>query len=322
MWFSLLLIALGIALLAYSGNKLVDFSVALAEKARVTPAVIGLTVLAWGTSAPEAFVSATAAAHGSADMALANVVGSNIANVGLILGTCALLTVVPVAGNLLRFEYPFLLLASWIALLLCRDGSLDRLESLFFLLSVVGFTAYSFWVARRQITSSERKKIAKILPDDAVALERRSTVALVSGIAFALAGLGFGAQLLIRGAVDVARDLGVSERIIGLTIVALGTSLPELVASAAAAMKGQIEMAVTNIVGSNICNLLLILGITGLIRPISVGPRIVVPDMWVMLGMAVLLFPLIAWDRRLTRRDGAALLGAYLAYIVVVVVLR
>jgi cation:H+ antiporter len=122
--------------------------------------------------------------------------------------------------------------------------------------------------------------------------------------------------------VSVARDLGVSERVIGLTLVAMGTSLPELVASAAAAIKRQIEMAVTNIVGSNICNLLLILGVTGLIRPITVGPRIVVPDMWVMLGMAVLLFPLVAWDRRLTRRDGAALLGTYLIYMIVVITVR
>jgi cation:H+ antiporter len=321
-WLSFLLIALGVALLAYSGNKLVDFSVALAEKARVTPAVIGLTVLAWGTSAPEAFVSADAAFHGSADIALANVVGSNIANVGLILGACALLTVVPVAGNLLRFEYPFLLLASWIALLLCRDGALDRLESLFFLLSVIAFTLYSLWVARRQITSSEEKILAKRLPDDAIDLERRPTALLLGGIVLALAGLGLGARLLIRGSVDVARGFNVSERIIGLTLVALGTSLPELVASIAAAMKRQIEMAVTNIVGSNICNLLLILGVTGLIRPIPVGPRIVVPDMWVMLGMAVLLFPLVAWDRRLTRRDGVALLGTYLAYMIVVVAIR
>ena len=152
MLLDVLLVAGGAAVLAYAGNRLVDFAVAVAEKARLTPAVIGLTIVAAGTSAPELLVSVTGALRGSPGIAMGNVVGSNVANIGLILGACALIAPIPVARGVLRFEYPFLLLASWIALLLSRDGRLDRLEGTFFLASMVGFTAYAVWVARRQIT--------------------------------------------------------------------------------------------------------------------------------------------------------------------------
>ncbi|MCU0242339.1 MAG: calcium/sodium antiporter [Vicinamibacteria bacterium] len=318
---SLLLVLAGVSILALAGNQLVDYAVAVAVKARVTPAVVGLTVVAWGTSTPEAFVSVVAAWRGSTDIAMANVIGSNIANVGLILGLCALITVIPVARTLLRLEYPFLLLASWIALLLCRDGWLDRLESLFFLVSVVAFTVYVLWLARRQATSSERESLARSLPNTG-GLARRPTILLVFGLVLSLIGLGVGAHLLVAGAVAVARGFGVSERIIGLTLVAIGTSLPELVASIAAASKRQMEMAVTNIVGSNICNILLILSVTGLIRPIACAPQLVAPDMWVMFAMAALIFPLVVWDLSLTRRDGAVLLSCYVLYIVLVVSIR
>jgi cation:H+ antiporter len=319
---SLVWIALGIVALAYSGNKLVDLAVALAEKLRLTPAVIGLLVVAWGTSMPEAVVSVTAALRGSSEIAIANVVGSNIANIGLILGACALVTVIPVAGNLLRFEYPFLLLASWLALLLCRDGELDRLESLFFLLSVGAFSAYSLWAARRHASAAEMETIGQRRPEDSAALAPRPLPLLLIGLTLAFGGLVLGAHCLIQGAVTLARGLGVSERIVGLTLVAVGTSLPELVASLAAAWKKQTEMAVTNIVGSNICNLLLILGAAGLVRPIPVAERLVSPDMWVMLGMAALLYPLAVRDRSLKRRDGLILLSAYATYTAFVIVAR
>jgi cation:H+ antiporter len=315
-------IGLGIVVLAYSGSKLVDLAVALAEKLRLTPAVIGLLIVAWGTSMPEAVVSVTAALRGSPEIAIANVVGSNIANIGLILGACALLTAIPVSGNLLRFEYPFLLLASWLALLLSRDGKLDRLESLFFLVSVLAFSAYSLWAARQHASAAEIETLGQRLPEESAALAPRSLAQLLIGLALAFAGLVLGAHFLIQGAVALARGLGVSERVIGLTLVAVGTSLPELVASLAAALKKQLAMAVTNIVGSNICNLLLILGTAGLVRPIPVAERLVSPDMWVMLGMAALLYPLAVRDRCLKRRDGVILLSAYAAYTALVVATR
>jgi cation:H+ antiporter len=314
----LLLIAAGLALLAVSGQKLVDFAVALAEKARLTPAVIGLTIVAAGTSMPEAFVSFAAALRGLPEIAVANVVGSNIANVGLILGACALFTPLPIGSSQLRLEYPFALLASWIALLLCRDGQLDRLEGAFFVASVIAFMSYSIWLARSQVSPAERDRIAESLPDRAHVLGHRSTALLVAGLIATFAGLGVGADLLVKGASGIARLAGLSERVIGLTLVAVGTSLPELVASLAAAAKRHVGMAIANVIGSNIFNLLFILGGTGLIRPVPVAPAIVSPDMWVMLGLAAGLFPLVARDRSLGRGDGAILLGAYATYVLIV----
>jgi cation:H+ antiporter len=312
--FDIALLFLGVGLLAYSGNHLVDFAVALAERARLTPAVIGLTVVAAGTSAPELAVSVTGALHGSPGIALGNVVGSNIANMGLILGLCALVAPIPVARGVLRFEYPFLLLASWIALLLSRDGWLDRLEGGFFLASMVGFTAYTVWVARREITNAEKDRLA-LMPEGALRLRRQPAWGIGLGILGSLAGLVLGGQALVTGASSVAHVLGVSERVVGLTVVAVGTSVPELAVSLAASLKRQQGMAVANIVGSNIFNLLMILGVAGVVRPLAVDPRMVSLDLWVMLGFALLLLPLVSRRRTLSSCGGALLLSAYAGYV-------
>jgi cation:H+ antiporter len=310
-----ILILGGIVVLAIAGDRLVEYAVALAGKLRLTPAVIGLTVVAMGTSIPEVFVSIAAALRGSPEMAVGNVVGSNIANIGLILGTCALLIPLPVGQRLLKFEYPFAVLASWLALLLCRDGWLDRLESAFFVASVVSFVAYSVWLARREVNAAEADHIVEGLPAGAHRLERRPLSALLVGLVFALVALGVGANLLVLGASTMARLMGVSERVIGLTIVAVGTSLPELVASLAAAAKRHVEMAAANVVGSNIFNLLLILGLAGIVKPIPIAPKIVAVDMWVMMVSILALFPLVAKDMSITRRNGALLLTGYVGYL-------
>jgi cation:H+ antiporter len=315
MLLDLAFLAAGAFVVAYAGSRLVDFAAAIAEKARLTPAVIGLTIVAAGTSTPELVVSLTAALQGSPAIAIGNVVGSNIANIGLILGVCALITAVPVARGVLRFEYPFLLLASWMSLLLCRDGLLDRLESGFFLGSMIAFTLYSVWVARQEISAAERKVVAEVVPDRAERLSRRPTWGLLLGVVAALLGLGVGAKVLVAGAIGIAQALGMSERVVGLTVVALGTSLPELAFSIAAALRRQQEMAVANIVGSNIFNLLMILGATGLARPIPVDQGTVAVDMWVMMGVTLLLLPLVFRGRTLSRSGGAALLASYLGYM-------
>jgi cation:H+ antiporter len=316
MWTDLALTAAGVAVLAFSGDRLVEFAAALARRARLTPAVIGLTVVAAGTSTPELSVSVAAAVRGSAEIAVANVVGSNIANIGLILGICGLITPVPVHLRLLRFEYPFMVLASSILLLLCRDGRLDRLEGGLFLASAIAFVSYSVWLARSEVDADERRVIGGEVPAKASPLATRPIGLLLAGIAATLAGLGLGAELLLRGAVSMAASLGVSERVIGLTIVAAGTSLPELVASLSAALKKHHEMAMANVVGSNIFNLLMILGATGLVRPIPVASKLVFPDMAVMLAFALALLPLVIRNRRLGRGAGTLLLGGYAAYLV------
>lgn len=310
-----LLVGIGAALLAYSGDRLVGLAVNIAEKARLTPAVIGLTIVAAGTSAPELFVSITAALGGTPGIAIGNVVGSNIANFGLILGSCALVTAVPVAAGVLRFEYPFLVLSTWIALLLCRDGWLDRLEGGFFIAAMVAFTAYAVWVAQREIGAAEQELVSAASHASGAGPRRQAAWLLAVGVLAALAGLVLGAHLLVKGAVALAQGLGVSERIVGLTVVAVGTSLPELAVSVAAALRKQLEMAVANVVGSNVFNLLMILGAAGLARPLPIDARTIKVDMWVMMGMTVLLFPLVFHKRTLSRRGGACLLLAYVGYL-------
>jgi cation:H+ antiporter len=310
-----LLLVGGAVVLAYSGTRLVDFAAAIAEKAHLTPAVIGLTIVAAGTSAPELVVSVTGALRGSPGIAMGNVVGSNVANIGLILGSCALIMPMPVARGVLRFEYPFLVLASWIGLLLCRDGRLDRLEGAFFLASMIAFTAYAVWVARREITATEKGFVGEVVPERAERLSLNPAWILTLALLAALVGLVLGAQALVSGAVGLARGLGVSERVVGLTVVSVGTSLPELAVSLAAALRKQQEMAIANVVGSNIFNLLMILGAAGLARPLMIDQRIIAVDLWVMMAFTVVLFPLVFRKGLLTRSGGAFLLAAYGGYV-------
>ncbi|MGE0453467.1 MAG: calcium/sodium antiporter [Vicinamibacteria bacterium] len=312
MLLDLLLVAAGAALLAFSGSQLVDASAALARRARVTPAVVGLTVVAAGTSAPELFVSLTAALRGSPEIALANVIGSNIANVGLILGCCALIATLPVTPSAMRVEYPVMLLATLAVPLACRDGRLDRAEGLFLLACMAAFLGLSIRLARAEATTAE---LGARLESEHEKLLSRPVPALLVAIVLAIAGLGLGARLLVGGASSIAAALGMSERVIGLTLVAVGTSLPELVASGAAAYKGHHGLAIANVVGSNIFNLLLILGSTASIAPLRVDPALLRQDMPVMAGFALLLVPLAGLGRRLGRRGGVILCLAYASYL-------
>jgi cation:H+ antiporter len=316
---SLILIAVGVALLTLAGDRLIDFAAAIARRARVTPAVIGLTIVAAGTSTPELFVSITAALKGSSEIAIANAVGSNAANIGLILGLCALVAPLPVLRGVLRFEYPVMVLVSWLLILFAHDGRIDRLEGGTFLAAMVAFVAYAVWVARRQARDQDRRAIAGEVDRESGWLEGRPLLLLLSGLVACFVGLGLGAQLLVSGARDIALRLGLTERLVGLTIVAIGTSLPELVASLAATLKRQQEMAVTNIIGSNVFNVLMILGASALLRPIPVSSSLIVPDMAVMMTLTLLLFPLVVRDQLLERWEGALLLGVYVAYLGVLI---
>jgi cation:H+ antiporter len=305
----------GMALLALAGERLVEFACALSVKARVSPAVVGLTVVAAGTSAPELFVSLAAALGGSPAIALGNVVGSNTANVALVLGACATVAAVPLTTRVLRFEYPVMVVCCWLLLLLCRDGKFDRLEGASFVLGMAAFVAYAVWVARAEISPGERREVAGLVPERTARLRARAAWLLSAGLLASLAGLCAGAHLMVEGAIRTATSLGVSERVVGLTVVAVGTSLPELVATVAAALKREHEMAVANVLGSNVFNTLMIAGLAGIVRPLPVERTLVAFDMWVMLAAALALFPLVAWDRKLSRAEGMGLLAAYAAYV-------
>ena len=303
-----LLMVAGIAMLAMAGDRLVDFAAALAHRARLTPAVVGLTVVAAGTSVPELFVSATAAIQGSPAIAIGNAVGSNSANIGLVLGIAAAIAPIPVSMAMMRFEYPFMILASFAVFLLAWDGELSRLEGAVCLVAISAFLAYSIHTSRTRSDISVKTAAG-------TTQARRSLMALALGLALSFVALGVGARLLVEGAMGIARGFGVSERVIGLTIVAFGTSMPELVATGAAALKQQHAMAIANIIGSNIFNLLMILGVTSLILPIPVAPMLLRLDIPVMLGFSLVLLPLVTPRRRMSRRSGIALLVLYVAYI-------
>ena len=314
---AVLLCCLGIAALAVGGDVLIRGSATLARLARVSPAVIGLTVVAMGTSVPELAVSLLAAARGSPDVAVANAVGSNIFNIVGILGITAFFVRIPVHGNAIKLEWPFMLVASFVALLLARDGQIDRLEGGFLVTSLALFTVYVVRVARREVTATETARFVGEVEELSQPSMTRGVSINIGLVILGIALLVGGGKALVDGAVALASRAGVSERIIGLTVVAFGTSLPELAASLSAAYRRQTEMALANIIGSNIFNILGILGFTALVKPLTVAPQIISSDMWWMIGISALLFPIMRTRFLIGRLEGAVLVTTLLVYLAI-----
>ena len=321
---AVMLVLAGLALLAGGGEALVRAATTLAELAGVTPAVIGLTVVAIGTSLPELVVSLLAAIRGEPDLAVANVVGSNIFIVAATLGLTALIIPLPVHGSAVRLEWPVMFGASFLCLLLARDGAVDRLEGAFFLVALTLFIAYTVHIARSSVKPAEARHIAEQVESrdiDAPSAEGRPArprlpITLVV-LAIGLGALVLGGRLLVDGAIALARIAGMTERVIGLTIVAGGTGAPELATSLVAAFRKRTDVAVANMIGSNIFNILGILGVTALFVPVPVSAAIVQSDMWWMIGTSMLLLPLLRSGSRLSRPEGAVLVSVYAAYLVV-----
>ncbi len=301
-------ILLGLVMLVVGGDMLVRGASRVALSARISPAVVGLTIVAMGTSMPELVVSLSSAYRGSPDLAVGNVVGSNIYNIGLILGVAALIRPLRITGNTVRMEWPIMMLAAFQLHLLARDGSIDRLEGAFFVTSMVVFVAWSVHVARSAVMPAEEEALAGSVPEPAG--WGRSIGEIVLGAAV----LSGGAQAMVWGAVEIASVLGVSERVIGLTIVAIGTSLPELFASVMASLRGNDDIAVGNVVGSNIFNIVGILGLTSLILPLPVNPAIVASDNLWMLGFSLLLLPLMRTEMTVQRWEGGLLVVLVVLY--------
>jgi cation:H+ antiporter len=315
MFLSVGLIVLGLFLLVAGGEVLLRGAVGLATLARLTPAVIGLTVVAAGTSVPELAVSLVAAAQDKVDITVGNVVGSNIFNAALILGVAALIHPLAIGGNTVRLEYPVLFLVSLLCVAVGDHGTVTRVDAALFLAVYVGFTAYLVTLVRQQVTAAEATQLAaeaKELGEVGARPPRlwSSGLLVLAGVAL-LAG---GADLTVRGAAEVGRALGLTEREIGLTIVAAGTGLPELVTSVVSSLRGRDDIAVANVIGSNLFNVLGILGIGGLIAPIPFAPEIAGSDNWWMLGVTALLFPLMFTGRRINRWEGGLLVAVYLTY--------
>lgn len=303
---SMLSIIAGIILLYFGAESLVRGSSSLAARFGIPPLVIGLTIVAFGTSAPELLVSLSAAATGANDVAVGNVVGSNIFNIAVILGLTALVRPPVVHMDLIRREIPFLILVSLVGFGLIWFGSISRPTGILLFLCLCGYIMFSIRSAKRVPETGQ----VTDLPES-----RRGRV-WVYGV-LVVAGLGIlvaGSHLFVTGAVGTARALGVSEAVIGLTIVAAGTSLPELATSLVAAFKKESDVAIGNIVGSNIFNLLCILGLTASVLPLEVG-GIGLRDAGLMLGLAVLLLPFAFSQRSISRLEGSVFLGLYGVYL-------
>lgn len=289
-------------------EALVRGAVDLATRLRLPPLLVGLTVVAWGTSAPELAVSVRAGSAGESDVALGNIIGSNIFNIAVVLGLGALLHPLRVTAHVVRFDAPALIGASLLAILLLADGHLSRVDGLVLLGGLVGYTGMTVWMQGRA-SLADRQAFAGVTPPP------RGSVAVPSVlVAGGLVLLVIGADAMVHGATALARRVGVGGSAIGLTLVAAGTSLPELVTTVVAARRGQADIAIGNAVGSNLFNLLGVLGVATLVAPLSLG-GVAVTDLWVMAGMAVVAVPLL-WSRlTLHRWEGVLLLTVYGIYL-------
>lgn len=314
MLLSIGLVVLGLALLVAGGELLLRGAVGVATLSRLTPAVIGLTVVAAGTSVPELAVSGVAAARGSTDISVANVVGSNIFNIAMILGLCAVIRPLAITGNTAKLEYPVLALVTMLCLVIVQDGEVNRLDATLCLAIYVAFTAYLVSLVRGQMTTSETREMKAEVKE----LEPESAPRLGVCLICLIAGIGLlagGAECTVRGASEIARALGWSDRLIGLTIVSAGTGLPEVVASLVSLLRGRAEIAIGNVIGSNLFNILGVLGICGLVAPLPVPAAIFEIDCVWMIGITLALFPMMLTGLRITRWEGALLLAAYGAYL-------
>jgi cation:H+ antiporter len=313
---SIALIVLGLVLLIGGGESLIRGAVGIATSARLTPAVIGLTVVAAGTSVPELAVSAVAAFQGKVDITIGNVVGSNIFNIAFILGVSALIRPLAVTGNTIRLEYPVLVIVTLLCVAVCDHGTVARLDALLFVVIYVAFIAFMVNLVRGQLSTSESRQLAADTEEHGS--DAASPPHILCSVGMILLGvvlLTGGAHATVTGAIEIGRFFGLTERVIGLTIVAAGTGLPEVVTSLVSRIRGRDDVAIGNVIGSNLFNMLGILGINGLIAPLPIAPEIIASDNWWMLGITILLFPLMFTSRRIARKEGALLFGVYLGYM-------
>ena len=309
MWLALVAVLAGLAILTLGGEALVRGAAGLALRFGLTPAVIGLTVVAFGTSSPELAVSIDAARAGLDGIAVGNVVGSNIANVALICGIAALVRPLVVEARLVRVDIPLMLAASVaVAALLLVGGGIGRLAGALLVAALVAWIAWRIVVVRRESDAVRDEFGAGI--DTILAFPLGQIALIVLGIGT----LALGATLLVNGATVIARGLGLTPAVIGLTVVAVGTSLPELATSVVAARRNQGDIAVGNIVGSNLFNLLAILGLTALVLPLS-RAEVTVIDLGVMLATSAALWAILWRGVRVGRVAGALLLASWLVYM-------
>lgn len=313
MWLDILYILIGFVLLVKGGDFLIDGAVAIAQRAKLSAMVIGITVVGFGTSMPELLVSTQAAWVGSSGLAIGNVAGSNIANVALILGVTALICPLPSQRKMMRIDLPFMLFAMLLFIGFSFTGAIDRWMGILMVLLLVGFITWEVRDSRKTMKQEMEEEVKPSMP-----LWRAILYVVAS-----LAAMVWGADLLIGGSSAIAMELGnyfgvakeEMERIIGLTVVAVGTSLPELFASLMAARKGETDMAVGNIIGSVSFNILSVVGVAAAITPIHDAWKPFAIDYAVMLGLGLVLWLFLQTHHKIVRYEGAILLTIYCLYI-------
>jgi cation:H+ antiporter len=315
-----LLFLVGLVILYYGAEWLIRGASGLALDYGIRPVVVGLTVVALGTSMPEFLVNFIAALGGDHDLAIGNIIGSNISNVALILGASAVVLPVAVTPQILRKEYPMMLGAMVLFYGVALDGTITRLDGSLLVACLLAFISYLLYDAKNNATAQsmideidvDSKDVSSSDPQDSLL---KKTLYLIGGTA----GLALGAHFMVDSAVDIARSMGISQIIIGLTIVAIGTSLPELAASMVGAIKSEADLSVGNILGSNLLNVLFVVGTVSIMSPLSVEPSTLSIHFPVMLGICVMLLP-IAWTRyEITRVEGGVLLATFFCYMTYVV---
>lgn len=309
---------IGLALLVIGGELLVKGSSQLGAAIGISRLVVGLTIVAFGTSSPELAVSVISALQGISDLAVSNVVGSNIFNVLLILGLCATLRPLQISTQIVRLEVPLMVAASVLLLLVGLDGTLSRLDGAILLSALIAYVIFTIVQSRKSEKALKKTESSPSSPSSSLSLHPNPTIPALTGmVAGGLFLLVLGARLLVNGAVSIAQGLGISEAVIGLTIVAAGTSMPEVASSVVATIRKEREIAVGNVVGSNLFNILGVLGACSLISPmgLSVSPSILSFDIPVMLAVAFACMPIFFSGHRISRWEGALFLGYYAAYI-------
>jgi len=308
MWLDIVYILVGFVLLIKGGDFLVEGAVSIAKRANLPPMVIGLTIVGFGTSSPELLVSIQAALSGSSGIAIGNVVGSNIANIALILGTAAIVKACTAKKMTLKVDMPFMLLVTALFVTIAMSGTISRLAGILGFLLLCSFTIW-------EIKTNQTEENNEDDNEPPMAVWKAIIVIILS-----FAALVYGSDKLVEGASDIARMLGVSDRVIGLTIVAVGTSLPELFSSVAAARKGQTDMAIGNVVGSAIFNLLCVVGISAAISPIYNTNDGFLTDYICMVALSGLLWFFLSTKKTLERWEGIVLVTIYVGYITYTVI--
>jgi cation:H+ antiporter len=310
-------LVVGLALLWKAADFLVSGAVSLANRLGVSPLVIGLTIVAMGTSAPEVAASIAAAIRKTGDIALGNVFGSNIANLALVGGLCALIRPISVRLGVLKREIPVMVLVALLLYPALYNLVISRLEGIVFLVMFAAMLVLTILQAEKQI--KEKPEIETELHDEIRTVKKVQPKALWLSfilIAGGLAGLAIGAEVTLRGAIAIGKKAGLSEAVIGLTIVAVGTSLPELATCLVASFKKQDDISIGNLVGSNIFNTLLVTGTAGIVQPLTIGARLAGADYWIMVTVSVVFMIMAIIGKKISRLDGAVLFCVYVGYIV------